>query len=377
MKSMRFKILLLSSFILTTIFGTSLALNVFASGEGTTNTTDVSNLLVQPSSPTIPSLVVGSDTTAPIIGTTDDNSVQTSSSILMHLSPTNPNPGDSVSVNITSYAENLNSSKVDWFVNNKLISSGIGETTITVQAPAAGVLMTIIAKITLVSHAQTQVGTTIIPSKTELLWEAIGSYTPPFYKGKTLTTPGNWIKVVAMPEIKTPNGMAKPNNLIYDWEEDFTNSPNGSGFAKNYFLYKNDFLDSSNNIGVTVSSTDQKYTSQNRIQITPGSPELLFYKEDPNLGVLWDNALQSPHKINGEETIIAAPYFISPDDFQASDLNFKWSINDIPTTILSKLKNVMPLKSEAGSSGSSEINLQVNSNTNFLENVSGNILIQF
>ena len=134
--------------------------------------------------------------------------------------------------------------------------------------------MTIVAKIGLNAKSKTQVSMTIRPAEMALLWEATDSYVPPFYKGKALPTADTFIKVVAMPEIKTANGIVKHSNLVYSWEKDFTNVQSSSGYGKQSFVYKNDYLDNSNNVGVIASSTDQKYTSQGRINVTPVVPLL-------------------------------------------------------------------------------------------------------
>ncbi len=58
----------------------------------------------------------------------------------------NPAPNQSVTVNVTSYAENLDTSRIEWYVDNKLVSSGIGKKEIMVQSPVQGGSMSVLAR---------------------------------------------------------------------------------------------------------------------------------------------------------------------------------------------------------------------------------------
>ena len=102
----------------------------------------------------------------------------------------------------------------------------------------------------------------IKPSVIVVLWQANNSYVPPFYKGKAMPSPDSEIKVVALPQIKNSSGFVDPKNMTYTWKKDYTNNPDGSGYGKNSFTYVNDYLEDLNNIGVTVSTVDQKYSSK-------------------------------------------------------------------------------------------------------------------
>ncbi len=182
---------------------------------------------------------------------------------------------------------------------------------------------------------------------------------------------------MAIPEIKVLNGIVKSDNLVYSWEKDFTNSQDGSGYGKSSFLYKNNYLDRSNNIAVSISTIDQKYSAQARIAIKPVRPELLFYREDPNLGVEWGRTLTSPHKINGEETLVAAPYFFAPADLTKPELSFNWSLNNVPITLFGNTKNRLPLKVEGGTSGSSDLRLHIENKYEFFLTLDSLMNVQF
>ncbi len=162
----------------------------------------------------------------------------------------------------------------------------------------------------------------IRPSVMVILWQADDSYVPPFYRGKALPAPDTSIKIVAMPEIKTGSTYLNPKNMTYSWRKDFTNDEGASGYGKNFFSYVSDYLDPSNYIEVNAVTIDQKYSSTSNVTVGTFQPKLLFYRNDENLGTMFENALMDGYKIINKEIIFAAPYFISPKDIR----NCRWKV---------------------------------------------------
>ena len=211
-----------------------------------------------------------------------------------------------------------------------------------------------------------------------LLWQANDSYVPPFYKGKALPSPDSNVKVVAMPEIKSGSQMVNPSNMVYAWTQDYTNSQEASGYGKNSFTYRSDYLENLNSISVVASTIDQKYSSEASINIGMTQPKIVFYKNDANLGTIWEQALSDGHRIQGDEVIEAAPYFISPKDIRIPTLTWNWSINDNSVNIVDYLRqNLIPLKVQAGVSGTSKIKLEVNNRDKIFVTASKEINVEF
>jgi uncharacterized protein (UPF0333 family) len=299
------------------------------------------------------------------------------SDISINMSPENPAPNENTTIALSSYTYDLNSVLISWSVNGKNTSSGIGQKSFSINAPSVlGAKTTVVATIAL---ADGDLKETIIikPSIMTLLWQANDSYVPPFYKGKALPSSQSEVKVVAMPEIKNGSKTMDPTNLVYVWKQDYNNNQDGSGYGKNSFVYTNDYLDNSNNIDVTAGTTDQQFSSEASLDIGTYQPKILFYKNDVNMGTLWENILADGHKVTGDETIEAAPYFISPQDIRIPTLNWTWSINDNLVNILGFRNNLLPLKVQAGVSGTSKINLEINNNYKIFETASKEINVNF
>ena len=286
------------------------------------------------------------------------------SSISINVAPANPAPNEDVTITLGSYSSNLDGATISWSVNGKTAVSDVGLKSFRAKAPAAGAEMRIVAKITLPDGNI---------EKAVLLRPTV----PPFYRGKTLPIAESSIKIVALPEIKSGSSNVDPKNLVYAWRKNYSNDPSASGYGKNYYLQINDYLDDRNHLSVTVSTTDQKYSSAEEITLGTFQPKMLFYKNDPGLGTLWENALQNGHRIIGEEILEAAPYFISPGDIRIPSFTWAWSINGTYVSITGIRKNVLPVRAESGTTGASRIKLEVNNKYKLLTSVAKEISVEF
>lgn len=303
-------------------------------------------------------------------------SASSTSSILVSIIPENPSPGENVSITLSSYANNLDSVLISWFVDGKSVLSEIGKKSFSVNAPAAGLETTVVATVTL-PDGNIEKKIIIRPASMVLLWQANDSYVPPFYKGKALPMPDSSVKVVAMPEIKNNGNIVDPKNMTYTWKLDYTNNQDGSGYGKNYFIYNNDYLEDVNNVNVVVNTLDQKYSAEGSIDIGATNPKILFYKNDVNLGTVWEEALKDGHKIQGDEVIEAAPYFISPQDIRTPTLAWDWFINDYMISVPEYRKNLIPLQVQAGVSGTSKIKLEISNRDKIFASTSQEINVEF
>lgn len=299
------------------------------------------------------------------------------SSISVDILPSNPAPNETATISLSSYGSNLDSVNISWYVSGKKVSSGIGMKSFSVQAPNAGSETTVKAVIAL-PDGEIQKNIIIRPNILVLLWQANDSYVPPFYKGKALPTAESEIKVVAMPEIKKGGTMISGKDMLYYWTLNYTNDAASSGYGKNSFTYLNDYLESSENVAVSVSTTDGQYSSEASLNITPSFPKISFYKNDKILGTLWDQALKDGHKIIGSEVIIAEPYFISPKERWSPSLIWNWYINgSLTNNTLPYQENLMPLKVEGGASGASTLRLDIENKDKFLGTASAEISLEF
>ena len=299
-----------------------------------------------------------------------------SNDISVNIAPRNPNPNETTTITLSSFAANLDSVLITWSVDGTVSSAGIGKKSFSLQAGTAGSQKRVTVKISM-PDGEINKTITIRPSVMTLLWEATDSYVPPFYKGKALLSEGSDVKVVAMPEIRVGTTMANPKNMTYSWKKDYNPDQQASGYGKSFYVYTSDYLERSTNISVVAQTIDQTFSSEASINPASVNPKISFYRRDFSLGTLWDQALTNGHQIVGDDTVVAVPYYISPKEIRTPSLIFRWYINESPVNAKSYFKNIMPLKVEDGMSGTAELRLDIENTDKIFQTASHKIDVQF
>jgi hypothetical protein len=298
------------------------------------------------------------------------------SSISVSINPPNPAPYASVTITLSSFAANLDSVNIVWLEDGKTVLSGVGKKSYSTTTKKENVETRIEARIFL-PDGEINKNISIRPAVMVLLWQANDSYVPPFYKGKALPTADSEIKIVAMPEIVVNGSKVAPDKMTYNWKLDYNNQPNDSGYGKNAFVFTNDYLENSNTVSVVASTTNQQHSSEASINVTTVNPEISFYKRDATLGTLWEQALFNNYLIQGEEIVIAEPFFISPKNWRRPELIFNWSINNRSVVVPNYLKNLMSLKTAEGVTGTSILRLDIENTDKIFQTAKKEINIQF
>lgn len=139
--------------------------------------------------------------------------------VSIEMVPTDPKPGETVTLTAKSYGSDINQSVVSWSYNGKVIASGTGRTSVSVVTPASGAVGTVTVTVNSPGLQQGGATLTLRPGSLDLLWEAVDAYTPPFYKGKALLPVGGAVKLTAIP------APSAPRNLSYNWSKKWLCAP--------------------------------------------------------------------------------------------------------------------------------------------------------
>jgi len=277
-----------------------------------------------------------------------------SGDIAIDINPKYPKANEEVRASVSTFSTDLNKAKISWKLNGQLAIEAVGGKDFSFTTADQGLQTTLEVEIQTSDGSFVNKKIIITPTDIDLLWEAVDSYVPPFYKGKALNTKEGTIKVVALTDSRNSGG------LSYNWKLDDINKPDSSGYKKNYYIFKNSFLDKENAIEVTTSNLGDKNTGQGKILIKPVDPKIVFYKKDQILGSIYEKAIDNNFKINPNgEIFIVEPYFFSPKNLNSPDLEFKWSLGGIDTNTPS-IKNEIGLKPEEGQTGESSIKIKIN-----------------
>ncbi|MCX6703346.1 MAG: hypothetical protein NTV02_01485 [Candidatus Zambryskibacteria bacterium] len=250
-----------------------------------------------------------------------------SSDVSVGILPQNPEPYQEVYVTMESYSIDLNSSNIRWYVNNKLVSQGVGVKKITTRVGKLGSETVVRIEVSSGVDAFTKT-VSIRPTSLDILWEA-RTYTPPFYKGKALFTHQSNIIFVALPHIVSNGKEIPKENLTYTWTKNGTILGEQSGYGKYTLPLVGSIISRPITIDVLAEDPKTGLSSFNTLSLEPQEPSILFYKNDPLYGIQYQKAFQSTVPLSSKEIVIQAiPYFFStPNAFSSDILSFSWSIN--------------------------------------------------
>ncbi len=298
-----------------------------------------------------------------------------SSDISVGLLPSNPKPNQSVQITIESYSLNLNSSKISWYVNNKLVQQGVGIKTISTQAGMLGSETKVRVQVDTGTEVFTK-NITILPTSVSILWEA-KTYTPPFFKGKALFSHQSNILFTAIPRIVVNGKEVPKENLVYTWSKNGTILGDQNGYGKYTLPITGSVISRPLSIDVEVNDPNTGITAFNTIDVQPVEPEIVMYATDPLYGVEYNKTIKETFSLAGKEvTLTAVPYFFSTIDIGSGNISYNWSINgntisdgqNTQTRVFRKVGDVF---------GLSNIGITINNDSKLLQFASYQLAIDF
>ena len=196
-----------------------------------------------------------------------------------------------------------------------------------------------------------------VPSEVDLLWEAVDSYTPPFYKGKALPLAQAEVRVTAIPETQLISPSDAPN-LVYHWENNYQVVSNVSDFGRQSYTFETDPLSPSEKVSVTANDRRENSFAKNTLDLLfdQFNPKILFYEIDNNGRLLTQRALNT-FSFVGADTIKLAfqPLFMSSQKPNFVDLYIDWNINGESTAPQDFAKQNELYITAGGESGSANI----------------------
>jgi len=284
------------------------------------------------------------------------------SDVTLDITPLFPTANESVTARLNTFVIDLTRANITWLINEQEIATGIGKKTFSFTMGDIGENTTITARIDTIEGQSLIKSLSVTGTAVDMLWEAVDSYAPPFYKGKTLVAREGSFKVVALPSIQSKTGYINPNNLSYTWEKDNKGAPSASGWGKSAFSFKQSYLDKTSSIEVKVGDIFGSVNTSGKIVLQGIQPKILFYEKDPLLGMQIQRSLTSNSGFQVAKegsTLVAVPYFFSPKDLNSANLKWEWFTGGSPIST-PVVKNELSVKGVEGKSGTSRIKLIIN-----------------
>ncbi len=301
---------------------------------------------------------------------------QLSENIDVSINPENPGPNTDVIIRIESYSTDLNSAQITWAVNGKTVQDGMGQKVLKLKTGNIGTVTSVDLSIQPSNGDSFQKTITLTPASVDLLWQG-DSYVPPFYKGRAMFTNQGSITFVAIPNIIDQNGnVVSPKNVIYTWSKDGSVLGSLSGTGKNSLTLVDSILGLPMNVSVVASTLDKSIVTKSSISMRPDFPIILFYENNPLLGILYNQELGNGFKLSASEVnVIGVPYFFSNKDLQAGALKYTWTLNG--SNISSPNQNSITLRGQQGVAGNSTLGLKIENSNNILQTIEKSMSIEF
>lgn len=239
------------------------------------------------------------------------------------ITPQYPRPYDTVTVTIGSTLFNIAASDVRILVNGTIVEEGVGVTRTAVPVGRPGEATRITVHVD--SEGQTYTKElTVRPAEVALITEATTS-AHPFYRGGLLPVSEGPIRFTAIPLFESAPGVRlSPDTLLYTWRVGDRTLQNESGIGRSVLLATAPVQYRDTAVIVTVTSRDGSLVAQAGVAVTPSDPLVRIYRNDPLMGIRYEEALSGTIELQGdEETLHVIPYYF--DGFPA----LSWTINSV------------------------------------------------
>ena len=288
------------------------------------------------------------------------------------ISPTNPGANVPVRITIESYLTDLYKASISWSVDGKVILRGVGKTSFSFSTGGSGRTTVVGLSITTNGGELITRNFSFTPLGVTVLWEA-DTYTPAFYRGKALLSPQANVRLVALPD--TTSTSFNDTSLVYVWKKDNYVDKTVSGYRKNVYSFEGPKPLTNTKISLDASTLDGTSQSQTHIYLPQVRPLVLFYENDPLLGVEYNKPLVASYPLSKKElSLRAEPYFFSNERGEAATNRYIWQINN--KSVPNDGRDIT-LRNDEGQTGSSLISLSVRGITKTFQSAENKLRIDF
>ncbi len=290
--------------------------------------------------------------------------------------PSSPGMFDDVTIKLQSFSIDLNQADIAWFVDDKFMQMETGGIFFSFRTKGIGDPVRIEAVIDMGIFGNITKTYVFNPAKVDFLWQAIDSYTPPFYKGKALPAPEAEIKVVAIPTTNADYTKSRnPKALVYQWEKNYSNTPflNRSGYGKNSVTFKRNMLRAEESVGVRVYSGDVTLGYE-EIIFSQYEPEIVFYENKALDGVWYERAIGDNLNLQSRETtILPEPYYFSTEKRTSRNIKAYWFLNKERLNSRENTDGSITLRVADGNSDTWNLSIRIENLSSILQNVTARL----
>lgn len=232
----------------------------------------------------------------------------------------NPNPGETITLRVVTFAFDKQNATYRWYVNGALQKelSGRGQSHITLPSGTEGETKIVRVDVTTPAGVNRSKSITVRTLSADLYWWT-DTAVPYWYKGKALPSLNSQVTVAALPNT------ANAGQLDYRWEFNASALPQSSGFGRQTFSFPLN-LQVEERIDVAMKDAVGSFSKTASLRIKPFQPSVGIYALRPLRGVAYERRLSTFEAPSGEPyDFIAAPFFFPKA--HEKNLNYLWTLN--------------------------------------------------
>lgn len=283
---------------------------------------------------------------------------QTRPSVSLKITPENYEAGQQVTVSLSSFTIDLDSSENEWFVGGTLFKKGVGLKQIEILAPKADEKLDIRVSV-LQNNVSVETSTSLNTTSLEMFFESLDGYVPVWYLGRSHIAEESVVKVVAVPN--TFKAIYEPDDKTYTWAKNNFKDMSQSGRGKQVFVTKLSPFANNESISVAVGNTSK------RVLLEPRPTLVSLYENSPLTGTRFQKELQSDLTLSRDEvTFEVVPWFFSAQNRNSNSLSVIWSVNGLPTK--TNDKSLLNLRKTPEQKGRATVSVSIKHKERTLQN---------
>lgn len=284
------------------------------------------------------------------------------------LSPSYPEPFETVEATLDAYAFDTSGAIIQWFVDGVEITDAQNSNTMTFEVGALGTENIITAQLTM-PNGRVLIGSReITPARVDIIIEA-ETTKPLLYHGRALPSSGSTVRAIAIPRLGTTYG-----NLSYKW------TFNNQVLAGGTFIGNDVVTFTAPKVGKEVLSVEVidgrgRTLARKNIYVPVVEPEMYFYGDNPLRG-LYGYAITHDFELIGEELLVRAePYYMDANIFTENP-RMQWEINGQEINNPSTDPQLITLR-KAGGVGQFNVSFNILNRNNLIQNITEEFTVTF
>ena len=276
-----------------------------------------------------------------------------------------------VTVSVESFSSDLDRATIQWSINGKIVKTGMGIKTISFRAGALGSATTIVVTVATIDGGQFSAGKTIYTTDTDIIWEAVDSYVPPFYKGKALPSDEARVKVVAIPAVTGFGSTMKSKDFVYTWKRNYDVVGDASGAGKAAYTFALDYLNTKEKVSVTVGARSGSFSANASTDIVIVKPSINFYQKTADGIIHFEKTIRDNETLFSDSSLFASPFSISSKNASDGAFSYEWTNGGDTIVINNNKKNSISVASLKDGL----VSLLITNTKSLFEEVSNKIII--